>query len=163
MTISVGDILPEATFVRLGQSGPEEVTTATLTAGRKVVIFGLPGAYTPTCDSAHVPSFIRTKVQFDAKGVDEIICVSVNDPFVMKAWGEATGAADAGLAMLSDADSSFTKALGMNFDAPPAGLLARSKRYAMLVEDGKVVILNAETSRSACEISAGEGLLEAMA
>ena len=163
MTISVGDTLPEATFVRLGENGPEEVTIATLTAGRKVVFFALPGAYTPTCHSAHVPSFIRTKAQFDKKGVDEIICVSVNDPFVMKAWGETTGAADAGLKMLSDAESTFTKALGMDFDAPPAGLLARSKRYAMLVEDGKVAILNAEAAPGECEISAGEGLLDSMA
>ena len=163
MTISVGDTLPEATFVRLGENGPEEVTTANLTVGRKVIFFAVPGAYTPTCHSAHVPSFIRTKAQFDEKGVDEIICVSVNDPFVMKAWGETTGAADAGLTMLSDAESTFTKALGMDFDAPPAGLLARSKRYAMLVEDGKVVILNAEASPGECEISAGEGLLDSMA
>lgn len=163
MTISVGDTLPEATFVRLGENGPEEVTTANLTAGRKVIFFAVPGAYTPTCHYSHVPSFIRTKAQFDEKGVDEIICVSVNDPFVMKAWGETTGAADAGLTMLSDAESTFTKALGMDFDAPPAGLLARSKRYAMLVEDSKVVILNAEASPGGCEISAGEGLLDSMA
>ena len=163
MTISVGDTLPNATLTRIGSNGPETVDLSTKLSGRKVAIFAVPGAYTPTCHSAHVPSFIRTKAQFDAKGVDEIICVSVNDPFVMKAWGETTGAADAGLTMLSDAESTFTKALGMDFDAPPAGLLARSKRYAMLVEDGKVVILNAEASPGECEISAGEGLLDSMA
>ena len=86
------------------------------TKGRKVVIFAVPGAFTPTCHSAHVPSFVRTKDQFDAKGVDEIICVSANDPFVMKAWGEATGATAAGITMLGDADASFTKAMGMEFD-----------------------------------------------
>ena len=105
---------------------------------------------------------MRTKDQFDAKGVEEIICVSVNAPFVMKAWGEATGATDAGLTMLADAASEFTKAIGMDFDAPPAGLIARSKRYAMLVDDGKVVALNLEENPGACEISAGEGLLEAI-
>ena len=162
MTISSGDILPDATLVQLGAQGPEAVSLSDKTAGRKVVIFAVPGAYTPTCSSAHVPSFIRTKDQFDTKGVDEIICVSVNDPFVMKAWGEETGAAAAGITMLADADSSFTTAIGMNFDAPPAGLLARSNRYAMLVENGKVSILNIEDAPGVCETSAGEGLLALM-
>ena len=127
--------------------------------GRKVVVFAVPGAYTPTCHSAHVPSFIRTKDQFDTKGVDEIICVSVNDPFVMKAWGESTGATAAGITMLADPDSAFTKAIGMEFSAPPAGLTDRSKRYAMLVEDGKVSLLQEEESPGTCEVSAGEALL----
>ncbi|WP_170755218.1 peroxiredoxin [Ruegeria lacuscaerulensis] len=158
--ISTGDTLPDATLTQIGAEGPEEVRISDKTNGRKVVIFAVPGAFTPTCHSAHVPSFMRTKDQFDAKGVDEIICLSVNDPFVMKAWGEATGASDAGLTMLADAASEFTKAIGMDFDAPPAGLIARSKRYAMLVEDGKVTALNLEESPGACEISAGEGLLD---
>ncbi|WP_170342425.1 peroxiredoxin [Ruegeria arenilitoris] len=158
--ISTGDTLPEATLIQMGADGPEEVRVSSKVKGRKVVIFAVPGAFTPTCHSAHVPSFMRTKNQFAAKGVDEIICVSVNDPFVMKAWGEATGATAAGLTMLADPASEFTKAIGMNFDAPPAGLISRSKRYAMLVEDGKVVALNLEESPGACEISAGEGLLE---
>ncbi|WP_170440352.1 peroxiredoxin [Ruegeria arenilitoris] len=158
--ISTGDTLPEATLIQMGADGPEEVRVSSKVKGRKVVIFAVPGAFTPTCHSAHVPSFMRTKDQFAAKGVDEIICVSVNDPFVMKAWGEATGATAAGLTMLADPASEFTNAIGMDFDAPPAGLIARSKRYAMLVEDGKVVALNLEESPGACEISAGEGLLE---
>ena len=162
MTISVGDKLPAATLTRLGDNGPEEVDLGALTAGRKVVLFAVPGAYTPTCHSAHVPSFIRTKDAFAGKGVDEIICVSVNDPFVMKSWGEATGANEAGITMLADAQSALTTAIGMNFDAPPAGLMARSKRYAMLVEDGTVTVLHAEASPGECEISAGEGLLEAI-
>ena len=114
MTISQGDQLPDATLVQMGAEGPAPVSMAEKTKGRKVVIFAVPGAYTPTCHSAHVPSFIRTKDQFDAKGVDEVICVSVNDPFVMQAWGEATGATAAGITMLGDADSTFTKALGMS-------------------------------------------------
>ncbi|MEM6478000.1 MAG: peroxiredoxin [Pseudomonadota bacterium] len=162
MAISVGDTLPEASFVRLGSEGPEEVSVESLTKGRKVVLFAVPGAYTPTCHSAHVPSFIRTKDGFDAKGVDEIVCVSVNDPFVMKQWGEDTGASAAGIAMMADAASTFTTAIGMNFDAPPVGLMARSKRYAMLVEDGKVTVLNEEASPGECEISAGETLLDAL-
>ncbi|MGD9865591.1 MAG: peroxiredoxin [Pseudodonghicola sp.] len=162
MTIKPGDKLPDATLIRLGANGPEAVTISDLTKGRKVVIFAVPGAFTPTCHSAHVPSFIRTKAQFDDKGVDEIVCISVNDPFVMKAWGEATGATAAGITMLSDAQSTFTTAIGMNFDAPPAGLMARSSRYAMLVEDGTVTVLNLEENAGQCETSAGEGLLAAM-
>ncbi len=160
--ISAGDALPDATLTRVGAEGPEQVRMSEKVTGRKVVVFAVPGAFTPTCHSAHVPSFIRTKSQFSDRGVDEIICVSVNDPFVMKAWGEATGASEAGLTMLADASSEFTKAIGMDFDAPPAGLIARSKRYAMLVEDGKVSVLNIEESPGSCEISAGEGLLEAI-
>ncbi len=159
MTIAPGETLPEATLVKLGASGPEAVSLADHAKGKKVVIFAVPGAFTPTCHSAHVPSFIRTKDQFAAKGVDEIICVSVNDPFVMKAWGEATGATEAGITMLGDAQSAFTKAIGMDFDAPPAGLIARSKRYAMVVEDGKVTKLHVEESPGVCEISGGEALL----
>ncbi|MCT4607876.1 MAG: peroxiredoxin [Pelagimonas sp.] len=162
MTISEGSKLPEATLTQMGENGPEAVHLADRAAGRKIVIFAVPGAFTPTCHSAHVPSFIRTKDGFAAKGVDEIICVSVNDPFVMQAWGQATGATEAGLTLLADADSSLTKALGMDFDAPPAGLIARSKRYAMLVEDGTITKLHLEENPGACEISAGEGLLDAI-
>lgn len=162
MTISKGDTLPDATLLQMGADGPEEVKLADKTKGRKVVIFALPGAYTPTCHSAHMPSFTRNKDQFDAKGVDEVICISVNDPFVMGAWGEATGATAAGITLLGDPESSFTKAVGMDFTAPPVGLMARSKRYAMLVEDGKISLLHEEENPGACDVSAGEALLAAM-
>ncbi len=160
MTISQGDTLPDATLVQMGAEGPAPVQMADKLRGRKVVVFAVPGAFTPTCHSAHVPSFVRTKDQFMNKGVDEIICVSCNDPFVMKAWGEATGAEAAGITMLADASSEFTKAIGMDFDAPPAGLVARSKRYAMIVDDGKVSVLQAEENPGVCETSGGEALLE---
>jgi len=162
MTISVGNRLPEATLLKIGEDGPESVALSDKLAGRKVIIFGVPGAFTPTCHTAHVPSFIQSKDALEAKGVDEIICISVNDPHVMKAWGDATGATDAGLTMLADAQSAFTTEIGMSFDAPPAGLMARSKRYAMLVEDGVVRILNEEVARGTCEISGGENLLAAL-
>lgn len=162
MTISVGDKLPEATLVLLGANGPEQVSLTERVKGRNVVIFAVPGAYTPTCSSAHVPSFIRTKAGFDAKGVDEVICVSVNDPFVMKAWGEATGATAAGITMLADAASEMTGAMGLAFDAPPVGLLARSKRYALQAQDGVVMVLHLEESPGVCEISGGEALLAAI-
>ncbi|HBD91421.1 MAG TPA: peroxiredoxin, partial [Gemmobacter sp.] len=104
MTISAGSTLPEASLLVFGANGPEKLDLADKVKGRKVVIFGLPGAYTGTCTTAHVPSFMRTKDAFAAKGVDEIICVSVNDPFVMKAWGESTGATEAGITFAGDAD-----------------------------------------------------------
>jgi len=160
--ISVGEKLPKANLVQMGPAGPEPISIADLTKGRKVAIFAVPGAYTPTCSSAHVPSFIRTKDQFAAKGVDDIICVSVNDPFVMAAWGNETGATQAGITMLADAECSLTEAIGMRFDAAPAGLISRSLRYAMLVEDGEVKILQMEQGPGVCELTAGEGLLEAM-
>lgn len=160
MPISEGDHFPSATLLQMGEDGPESVALDDKTKGRKVVIFGLPGAYTGTCTTAHVPSFIRTKDQFEEKGVEEIICVSVNDPFVMQAWGESTGATEAGLTLLADADSSLTRALGMEFDAPPAGLHKRSKRYAMLVDDGVVKVVNLEESPGTCTMSSGETLLE---
>ena len=162
MTISQGDALPDATLVQMGAEGPAPVQMSDKLKGRKVVVFAVPGAYTPTCHSAHVPSFVRSKDQFDAKGVDEVICISCNDPFVMKAWGEATGAEAAGITMLADAQSEFTKAIGMDFDAPPVGLVARSKRYAMLVDDGKVTLLQAEENPGVCEVSGGEALLASM-
>ncbi|MFN3823342.1 MAG: peroxiredoxin [Pseudorhodobacter sp.] len=162
MTISTGDRLPDATLVSIGANGPEEVTVAALTKGRKVVIFAVPGAFTPTCHSAHVPSFIRAKDGLAEKGVEEIICVSVNDPFVMKAWGAATGASEAGLTLLADGTGAFATAMGLTFDAPAVGLMGRSKRYALLAEDGVVKVLHLEEAPGTCEKSGGEALLAAI-
>ena len=162
MTISTGDTLPDGSLIKLGEQGPEAVSVAELTKGKRAVIFAVPGAFTPTCSSAHVPSFVRTKAGFAEKGIDTIVCVSVNDPFVMKAWGEATGANDAGIHMLGDTDGAFTAALGLSFDAPPAGLHGRSRRYAMVVDDGKVTVLHVEEGPGVCEVTAGESLLAAI-
>ena len=159
MPLSPGDKLPDATLLQMGANGPEQVTLSDKLNGRKVAIFALPGAYTGTCTTAHVPSFIRTKPDFDAKGVDEVICISVNDPFVMGAWGESTGATAAGITMLGDAEGAFTKAIGMDFTAPPAGLIARSKRYALYAEDGVVKSFQAEENPGVCDVSGGEALL----
>lgn len=159
MTIREGERLPEATLRRIGANGVEEIRVADLTRGRRVALFAVPGAFTPTCHSAHVPSFIRTRAGFAALGVDEVVCVSVNDPFVMRHWGEATGATAAGITMLSDADGAFTRALGQSFDAPGPGLFGRSRRYAMFVEDGVVRVFAPETGKG-CAISGGEALLE---
>lgn len=161
MTISVGDTLPEATLLRIGAEGPEQLDLSTLTKGRKVVIFGLPGAFTRTCTAAHMPSFIRTKPQFDEKGIDEVICISVNDPFVMDAWAESTGAKEAGITLLGDGDSSYVKAVGLTLTVPAIGFHDRSARYALYAEDGVVKVLNIEDT-TGCTISAGEALLDAI-
>lgn len=162
MTISVGAKLPDASLQVMGAKGPEAVSLSAKLAGRNVVIFGLPGAYTGTCSSAHVPSFIRTREKLAAKGVDEVICLSVNDAFVMKAWGESTGANTAGITMMGDVDAGFTKAIGMAFSVPAIGFFDRSKRYALYAEDGVVKVLHAEQSTGQCDISGGEAMLAAI-
>ena len=162
MTITVGSTLPNASLMQMGANGPETVDLSAKLKGRNVVIFGLPGAYTGTCTTAHVPSFIRTKAGFDAKGVDEIICLSVNDPFVLKAWGESTGATAAGITMLGDSDSAFSQAIDMILHLPHIGLNNRSKRYALYAVDGVVQVLHHGEESGQCEISGGEALLAAI-
>ena len=160
MAISVGDKLPDATFQFMGADGPEEISVADLCAGKTVALFGVPGAYTPTCHNTHMPSFVNTADALKAKGVDAIACVSVNDIFVMQSWGEATGATGAGIHLLSDGDAGFTKAMGLEFSAPPAALHDRSKRYSMLVKDGAVATLNVEDSPGEAVCSIGEALVD---
>lgn len=160
MTIKVGDTLPQGNLMRLNDSGrPEQVDMAELSSGR-VAIFGLPGAFTGTCTTAHMPSFVRTADQFRAKGVDRIICLTVNDAFVADAWAKETGADTAGIEVLADADGSVTRAMGLDFDAPPAGLFGRCKRCAMLTSDGSVEVIQIEESPGVCTVTAGEALLE---
>lgn len=158
MTLAAGDKFPAGNLLKVGENGPEAVDTASLTG--RMAIFGVPGAFTGTCTNAHMPSFVRTADQFRAKGVDRIICLTVNDPFVADAWAKATGADKAGIEVLADADGSVTKALGLSFDAPPAGLFGRAKRFAGLLNDGVVEVLDLEDSPGQCSISAGETLLE---
>lgn len=159
MSIKSGDKFPEGNLLRVGNDGPEAVSTSELAQGR-VAIFGLPGAYTGTCTNAHMPSFIRTADKFREKGISKIVCLTVNDPFVTDAWAKSTGATDAGIEVLADADGSVTKALGLNFDAPPAGLYGRCKRFAALLNDGAVEVIDVEDSPGTCSVSAGEALLE---
>jgi peroxiredoxin len=161
MTISVGGRLPETELVTMTAEGPAVVRLAERLAGRKVVLFALPGAFTGPCSTIHMPSFVRTADAIRAKGVDEIICIAVNDPFALRAWGEATGANAAGITLMGDADGSFTKALGMDFTAPHLGLIGRSNRYALVLEDGVIVTANIDQPGE-CNISVGEALLEAM-
>ena len=160
MTISVGDSLPEATLQIIGENGPEAVSLKDKTAGRNVVIFALPGAFTGTCTASHVPSFLRTKDDFAAKGVDEIICISVNDPFVMQAWANSMDAS--GLTFLADGNAEFTKAMGQNFSAAPVGFVDRSTRYALYAENGVVKNLQLDENPGTCDLSGGESLLAAI-
>lgn len=162
MSISEGDTVPDATLVRMGTDGPEQVALSSLTLGRKVAIFGVPGAFTGVCTTAHVPSFIRTRGRFAEQGVEQVICISVNDPFVLKAWAVETGAEVGGIVMLGDPESEFTKSIGMAFSAPPAGLIDRSRRYSMIVDDGRVAVLRAEDHPGVCDISGGESILAAL-
>jgi glutaredoxin/glutathione-dependent peroxiredoxin len=162
MTLTVGAKLPDAKLMQMGANGPETVDLSAKLAGRKVVIFGLPGAYTGTCTTAHVPSFIRTKAGFDAKGVDEIICLSVNDPFVIGAWADSTGGAKAGITFLGDSDGSFARAIDMVLHLPHIGLNNRSKRYALYAVDGVVKVLHHGAESGQCEISGGEAMLTAI-
>ncbi len=162
MGLQVGAKLPEAKLMHMGANGPEAVELSAKLKGRKVVIFALPGAFTGTCTTAHLPSFIRTKAGFDAKGVDEIICLSVNDPFALGAWAQSTGGAKAGITFLGDSDGSLTKTLDMVLHLPHIGLNHRSKRYAIYVVDGVVQVLHHGEESAQCEISGGEALLAAI-
>lgn len=162
MTIKTGDKVPGASLLQIGENGPEAVALAERLAGRRVVIFGLPGAYTGTCTAAHVPSFIRTRAALGEAGVDEVICIAVNDPHVMHAWGESTGATAAGITMLADPAAEYTKAVGLAFTAPAAGFYDRTVRHALYAEDGVVKVLHLEEARGVCEATGGESVLAAI-
>jgi peroxiredoxin len=158
MTIKIGDKLPNVTLRLVTADGPKPVTTEEFFGGRKIVLFGLPGAFTPTCHKNHLPGFVADEATFKTKGVDEIAMTSVNDPFVLSHWQEATGAKGK-IAFLSDGNAEFAKALGLEFDASGGGLGIRSKRYSMLVEDGVVKQLNVEESPGKADLSTAAHLL----
>ncbi|MFW5680774.1 MAG: peroxiredoxin [Pseudomonadota bacterium] len=161
MTIAIGDKLPEATFKRFGDEGLVDVTSADLFAGRKVALFAVPGAFTPTCHAKHLPGYVEHAAELEAKGVDEIVCIAVNDPFVMKAWADHSQAGDA-VTVLSDGNATFTKAIGMDVDLAGPFLGVRSKRYAMLVDDGVVKALMVEENPGTVENSGAEKMLAAL-
>ena len=162
MTIAIGDTLPQADFIEMGPDGPAEVPSREIFEGRRIALFAVPGAFTGVCSTQHMPSFVRVADDLRAKGIDEIVCVAVNDPFVLDAWGKSTGGSDAGIRIVGDLTSTFTKAIGMDFSNPGRGFIDRSKRYSMLVENGVVKALNVEESPGSCEISAGNTLLDAL-
>ncbi|MCH7930479.1 MAG: peroxiredoxin [Proteobacteria bacterium] len=145
MTIKVGDRIPSATLRRMTADGPVELSTDALFSGKRVALFGLPGAFTPTCSAKHLPGFVANADALKAKGVDAIACVSVNDAFVMDAWGKDQNVGDA-VMMLADGSAEFTRALGLELDLIARGLGVRSQRYSMVVEDGVVAALHLEES-----------------
>jgi len=159
MTIKVGDKVPSATLMQKKKdAGPAPVKTDDLFAGKKVVVFALPGAFTPTCSAKHLPGFIQHADEIMKKGVDAIACVSVNDAFVMGAWGEQQGAGDK-VMMLADGNGEFTHALGLEMDATKFGMGKRSQRFSMLVDNGVVKQLNVEEP-GAFSVSSAEHILK---
>jgi glutaredoxin/glutathione-dependent peroxiredoxin len=160
MTIKVGDRIPAAKLRIMSAEGPKEISTDEIFKGKKVVLFAVPGAFTPTCSAKHLPSFVQNAAAIKAKGVDTIACVAVNDAFVMGAWGKAQGA-DGKVTMLSDGNGTFTKELGLEMDGSAVGLGMRSQRYAMVVQDGVVKTLNVEAPR-AFEVSSAEAIMKAL-
>lgn len=161
MTISVGDRVPEMNFKILTQDGLSDMSTGDVFGGKKVVIFAVPGAFTPTCQAMHVPNFLGSLDAFRAKGVDTVACIAVNDAFVLDEWAKKT-AADGKILFLADGNADFTKAVGLDFDASANGLGIRSKRYAMLVEDGVVKVLNIENVPKTVDASSAEKILEVL-
>ncbi|MEG6508754.1 peroxiredoxin [Methyloligella sp. 2.7D] len=161
MTIAVGDKLPESTFFVMGENGPEPKTTAEIFGGKTVVLFAVPGAFTPTCHLRHLPGFIEHAEAFKEKGVDTIACLAVNDAFVLDAWADITGGKGK-IAFLADGNAEFTKKIGMDFDASGLGLATRSKRYAMLVKDGVVEQLSVEDSPGEADVSSAEAMLKVL-
>jgi peroxiredoxin len=159
MPIKVGDRLPEAKFRVMGPEGPAVKTTDEIFKGKKVVLFAVPGAFTPTCNNNHLPGFLKNADAFKGKGVDTIAVTGVNDVFAFDAWKKSTGAGGK-IEFLSDGNGEFAKAIDMAFDASVAGLGTRSKRYAMLVEDGVVKKLNVEDVPSKAETSGADNLLK---
>ena len=157
MSIQQGDRLPEATLHTMRDGRPTAVTTSELFSGKKVVMFAVPGAFTPTCSEAHLPGYVVQADAIKAKGIDDIICVAVNDAFVMGAWGKA-GNADA-LTMVGDGNGDFTKAIGLEMDGSGFGLGTRSQRYAMVIEDGVVDTLAVETGGQ-LDVSSAESILK---
>ena len=157
MRIAVGDKLPESTFMEMTANGPEPVSSADVFAGKTVALFAVPGAYTPTCSAKHLPGVVEKQGDLAAKGVDEIVCTSVNDVFVMGAWGKDNGV-DGKIRMLADGNGTFAAALGLEMDGSGFGMGQRSQRYSMLVEDGTVKELNVEQG-GGFEVSSADYLL----
>ena len=156
MTISVGDRLPTTNLVKATADGPDQVDTDRFFKGRKVALFAVPGAFTPTCSAKHLPGFVEKEAELKAKGIDEIACVSVNDAFVMGAWGKSAGAGD--ITLLADGNADFAKAIGLTMDGSGFGMGTRSQRYSMLVNDGVVEQLNVEAPGE-FKVSSAEHLL----
>lgn len=157
MTIKVGDTVPSATLMKMTDAGPAPVETDALFAGRTVALFSVPGAFTPTCSAKHLPGYVENADAMAAKGIDEIVCISVNDAFVMGAWGAAANVGEK-VTLLADGNGDFVEALGLAMDGSRFGMGKRGQRFSMLVRDGKVVELNVEDA-GAFKVSSAEYLM----
>ena len=160
MTIQIGEKIPSITLSTMTSEGPKPIVLDELCAGKKVVLFAVPGAFTPTCSVQHLPGYINNAAALKEKGVDVIACISVNDPFVMGAWGEERNVGEEVL-MLADGNGDFTSAVGLELDGTGFGLGTRSQRYAMVIDSGVVSVLNVEPGPS-LEVSAAERILESL-
>jgi peroxiredoxin len=160
MTIAVGGRIPDIQVMTYGPDGPIHVQTGDVLGSGKVVLFAVPGAFTPTCSDYHLPSYVIRHDELQAKGVDKVVCISVNDPFVMEAWGEAQNVGDL-VELLADGNGEFAKAIGLELDGSGFGLGTRSQRYAMVIEDGVVTTLNVEPG-GGLTVSAADAILEAL-
>ena len=158
MTINVGDKLPETTFKVMTSEGPKDKRTSEIFAGKKVALFAVPGAYTPTCHKKHMPGFVANSAEFKGKGIDMICCTAVNDIFVLTNWAKDSGA-DGKITMLADGSAEFAKAIGLDINLAAAGLGTRSKRYSMMVDNGVVKVLNIDEAPPQAEKSSAEALL----
>ena len=157
MTIKAGDKMPSGVLTHMTKDGPQKITTEQLFGGKKVVLFSVPGAFTPTCDAKHLPGFVQHAAEFKAKGIDTIACLAVNDVFVMNAWGKASNVGDK-ILMLADGNGEFTKAMGLEFDGAVVGLGMRSQRYSAIIEDGVVTSLDVE-EKPGVDVSSCENTL----
>ncbi|MEC7865499.1 MAG: peroxiredoxin [Pseudomonadota bacterium] len=160
MTIKVGDKLPNITLSTMAEEGPKPISVEELCAGKKVVLFAVPGAFTPTCSNQHLPGFVSNSAALKEKGVDLVACISVNDPFVMAAWSKDRNAAE-GVLMLADGNAEFTSAIGLEMDVSGFGMGMRSQRYSMVIDNGVVSSLNVE-SGPVLDVSSAETILEAL-
>ena len=157
MTIQVGDRIPSTSFTKVTDGGPEQMSSDDFFAGRKIALFSVPGAFTPTCSAKHLPGFVEKAEELKAKGIDEIACTAVNDAFVMGAWGKASGV-DGKVTMLADGNGTFAKAVGLEMDGSGFGMGTRGKRYSMVVNDGVVEQLHVEAPGQ-FEVSSADYLL----
>src|ERR1700682_5383007 len=157
MTIKAGDKMPEGAFTRMTGDGPQKITTEQLFAAKTVVLFSVPGAFTPTCDAKHLPGFVQLADQIRAKGVDTIACMAVNDVFVMNAWGKASGVGDK-IVMLADGNGEYARALGLELDAKGHGMGTRGQRFAIIARDGVATHVNIEAPGQ-FKVSAAEYVL----
>jgi peroxiredoxin len=160
MALKSGDKIPPVTLKQATAEGPKDVTTSELFGGKKVVLFALPGAFTPTCSAKHLPGFVEKAAEIKARGVDSIVCLSVNDAFVMGAWAKDQKVGDK-VKMVADGGAEFTKAMGLDFDASKFGMGVRSQRYAAIIEDGVIRKLSVEEPMK-FEVSSAEAVLKAL-